>query len=238
MNKIHLITFANKEPFIKSQKILDSSYKNANILSHTMWNQSMLTNTSFYVKNKYIFERYRTIGFGLYIWKPFIIFDKLNEIEEGEFIYYQDASQYDFEGLNIDFQIICQFMNTNNIELIPGFQINIDNKLLIKEECLKYLNYDKNENFLNKKHYHTSPLLFKKTSKTVDFIKNWLNLCQVPQCIIKNTRFHQCDQAIFNILLDVNNYQGLLFIDNKGESKKYSVYWKKLLEYIDKNKKE
>jgi hypothetical protein len=38
MYKIHLVTFANKEPFIKSQKILNSTYKNCGITTHTMWN--------------------------------------------------------------------------------------------------------------------------------------------------------------------------------------------------------
>lgn len=233
MNKIHLITFANKEPFMKSQKILESTCKNARISTHTMWNKNMLFNTDFYKKNKYTFVRYRSIGYGLYIWKPYIIYEKLNEIEEGEFIYYQDASQYDFEGLNIDLQIICDFMNKNNIELIPGFQINSINKLLIQEECLKYLGYDENKDFLYKNHYHTSPLLFKKNSKTVELIKEWFDLCQIDDCIIKNTKFHQCDQAILNILLDKYNYYGLLYIDNKEESKKYSVYWKKLLDYVN-----
>lgn len=219
MYKIHLITFANKQPFINSQKILDSSHKNSNIMTHTMWNKHDIYKTNFYEKNKNIFERYRSIGFGLFIWKPFIIYEKLNEIEDGEFIYYQDSSQYDYSGLNKDFNIICDFMNNNNIELLPGFQINTINKLLIKEECLKYLNYDKNEEFLNKNHYHTSPLLFKKTSNTVNFIKEWLEYCQVPECIIKNTKFHQCDQAIFNILLDKYNFNGILFSDSKLESK-------------------
>lgn len=238
MYKIHLITFANKDPFTKSQNILDSTYKNSRITSHTMWNQYGIYKSKLYEKNMHIFERYRSIGFGLFIWKPYIILEKLNEIEDGEFIYYQDSSQYDFSGLNFDFTKICEYMNKNNIDLLPGFQINTSNKFLIKEECLRYLNYDKNEEFLNKNHYHTSPLLFKKTPKTAKFIKEWEELCQVPQCIIKNTRFHQCDQAILNILLDKYNYKGLLYIDNKEESKKYSFYWKKLIEYIDEKNKE
>jgi hypothetical protein len=118
----------------------------------------MIYKTKLYENNVNIIEKYKSIGFGLFIWKPFIILEKLKEIEDGEFIYYQDSSQYDFEGLHIDFTKICNFMNDNNIDLLPGFQINIPNKLLIQESCLKYLGYDKNEDFLNKKHYHTSPL--------------------------------------------------------------------------------
>lgn len=36
MYKIHLITFANKEPFISGQKKLDLTYINGGITTHTM----------------------------------------------------------------------------------------------------------------------------------------------------------------------------------------------------------
>ena len=199
-----------------------------------MWNAQKIQNTDFFTNNKKIFDKYPAIGYGLFIWKPYIIASKLDEIDDGEFIYYQDASRYDNNGLeNYNLISICEYMNENNIELLPGFKINVMNKYLIKEECLKYMDYNNNEDFLNKEHYNTSPLIFKKTQNTVQFIKEWLHFCQIPQCIIKNTRSHQCDQAIFNILLDKYNYKGILYTDDKNESKKYSIYWKKLIEYIN-----
>lgn len=232
-NKIHLVTFANKEPFIRSQQILNSTYERCNITTHTMWNQYMIYETDFYHKNANIIEKYKTIGFGLFIWKPYIISKKLEEIEEGEYIYYQDSSRYDFTGLTENLQIICDYMNKNNIELIPGFEKNSQNKYLIKQECLKYMGYDNNCIFLEKNHCHTSPLLFKKTPRTVQFINEWLEYCQIPECIIKNIKFHQCDQAIFNILLDKYDYKSLLYTFDKNESKLYNFYWKKMIEYIN-----
>lgn len=233
--KIHLITFANKEPFIESQKILDSTYKKGGITTHTIWNQEKIYLTDFYEKNQSLFNKYKTIGFGLFIWKPYIIYQKIISIENNEFIYYQDSSQYDFSGLENNINPICEFMDKNKIELLPGFKIDKINRDLIKHECLKYLNYHTNEEFLNKNHYQTSPMLLKKTPKTINFIKEWLELCQIPQCIIKNTSFHQCDQAILNILLDKYGYDGLIYVKDKSDSKKYSIYWKMLLEYVDKN---
>lgn len=231
---IHLITFANKEPFIKSQKILNSTYKNCGISTHTMWNQYLIYNSKFYHDNINIFEKYKSIGFGLFIWKPYIILEKMKQISNDEFIYYQDSSRYDFENLNIDFNKICDFMNKNNIDIIPGFEINCMNKLLIKEECLNYMQINNND-FLNKYHIHTSPMIIKKTLKTLNFIEDWLKYCQIPECIIKNTNFHQCDQAIFNILLDKYNFKPILFSDNKEQSKKHTFFWKKIIEYIDNN---
>lgn len=234
--KIHLITFANKEPFINSQKILDSTYKNCGIFSHTMWNANNIYQTDFYKKNSAIFEKYRTIGFGLYMWKPYIIYEKLKTIEFDEFIYYQDSSRYDFTGLTENIIPVCEYMNEKNIELLPGFKVNKMNKYLIKNECLKYLKYDSNENFLNSYHYHTCPMIFKKTINTMNFIYEWMELCQIPQCIIKNTPFHQCDQSILNILLDKYGYFGIVYTDNKELSKKYNLYWSMLLNHIRENK--
>jgi len=235
MYKIHLITFANKEPFISGQKKLDSTYKNGEITSHTMWNQYKIYNTEFYNQNSNIIEKYKSIGFGLFIWKPYIILEKLNKIEYGEFIYYQDSSRYDFSGIKQNIQPVCEYMNSNLIDLLPGFLINTYNKFLIKPECLRCMGYDNNNDFLNSFHYQTSPMILKKTSKTLEFIEEWLKYCKIPECIIKNTPYHQCDQAILNILLDKYNFKGLIYTNDKSESKKYSVYWIKLLEYIQNN---
>lgn len=232
MYKIHMITFANKEPFISGQKKLDATYKNAGISTHTMWNQYSIYETDFYAQNANIIEKYKSIGFGLFIWKPYIILEKLNEIDFGEFIYYQDSSRYDFTGLEQNIQPVCEYMNSNSIELLPGFMINICNKFLIKPECIKYMGYENNQNFLNSLHYQTSPMILKKTHRTLKFIGEWLKYCKIPKCIVKNVPYHQCDQAILNILLDKYNFKGLISSDNKLESKKYSVYWNKLLEHI------
>jgi hypothetical protein len=174
MYHIHLVTFANKEPFIKGQKKLDSTYKKCGISTHTMWNQYKIYKTNFYNENKNIFKKYKTIGFGLYIWKPYIILEKLNEIEDGEFIYYQDSSRYDFTGINHNIHPVCGYMDINGIELLPGFLINSQNKYLIKSECIKYMGYENNDEFLNSLHYQTSPLIIRKTQKTLEFIREWL----------------------------------------------------------------
>lgn len=234
MYKIHLITFANKEPFVTGQKKLDSTYKNGGITTHTMWDQYKIYNTEFYNQNSNIMEKYKSIGFGLFIWKPYIILEKLNEIDFGEFIYYQDSSRYDFAGIEQNIQPVCEYMNLNSIELLPGFLVNSCNKLLIKPECVRYMGYENNQDFLNSFHYQTSPMILKKTTKTLEFIGEWLKYCKIPECIIKNVPYHQCDQSILNILLDKYNYKGLIYTDDKSESKKYSIYWNKLLEYIKK----
>ena len=76
-------------------------------------------------------------------------------------------------------------------------------------------------------------MIIKKTANTLAFIKEWLELCQIPQCIIKNNKYHQCDQAILNILLYKYKYNGIIFTNDKSDSKKYSFFWKELIKYIE-----
>lgn len=222
--KIHLITFANKEPFEKSQKILDSTYKIADITTHTMYRKKDIIDTKFYNKNLNIFTKYKTIGYGLYIWKPYLILKKLQEISDGEYLYYQDSSRYDFTGFTSSVHPIIEYMESNLIDLIPGFQINEINKNLIQPQCLEYMGYSDNKKFLSHRHYHTSPMFIKKTSKTLKFISKWLKYSQKPDCIIKKTPYHQCDQAILNILLWKYGYKGIYVDIEKLESKSYSKF--------------
>ena len=123
-------------------------------------------------------------------------------------------------------------MEKKDIELIPGFMILTSNQQLIQQSCINYMGYSGNNDFLNKRHIHTSPLFFKKTEKTVKFIEEWLYYCQIPKCLIKNKSFHQCDQAILNILLDKYNFFGILLCHNKLDSKSYKKYIELLLQKI------
>lgn len=188
---------------------------------------------NFIIKIKCFFQKYEKIGFGLFIWKPYIIYQKMLETTNGEFICYQDSSQYDFEDFKNDLMPVCNFIKKNNIFFIPGFIINKPNKILISNECQKYMNVNNDLDFLNKLHIQTSPMIMMKNEKTMNMISEWLKYCQIPKCILKTSNTHQCDQVILNILLHKYNFKGILFMENKNESKKYTMFWNMLIGYIN-----
>jgi len=201
MNKVHLVTFANGDIYIKSQEILNETINIANIDTHTMWRDTDIIKTQFYKNNKDIFKN--TTGFGLWIWKPFIILEKLKEINDGDYVYYQDSSKYDLDGFKKSIRPIIEFMKNNNTDILPGLVTHNINKYLVQEECFKYMDAD-TDYYKNHKHIQTSPLFVKKTDFSIKFIREWLNYCTVPVCIKKLNRkkcAHQYDQAIVNILL-------------------------------------
>ena len=221
--KVHLVTFAHGPEYIKSQMVLNKTYKSANIETHTMWRARAIMNTNFYKSNKVIFSH--STGFGLWIWKPYIILEKLKQIPDNEYVYYQDSSKYDYSGFTKSINPIIDFMEKNNIDLLPGFMVYGLNKDSIQPECLNYMGAN-NDYVLNHRLYQTSPLFIKKTEKTIQLIEEWLKYCTIPECIIRQSKkMHFYDQSILNVLLLKYNYKGV-FCHNasKLQSKSYSFY--------------
>lgn len=123
-------------------------------------------------------------------------------------------------------------MINSGIDLIPGFVVDKINKYLTSNECAKYMDVFGDDSFMNKQHIQTSPMMIIKNDKTMGFIKEWLSYCHIHTCILKTSNVHQCDQAVLNILMYKHGYQGLIFVEDKNDSKKYSSFWKMLFEQI------
>jgi hypothetical protein len=219
---LHLVTFAHGSTYQRSQIFLNRTYKNiANIDTHTQWNLDLLSKTDFYNKNLDLFN-YK-VGTGLWCWKPFIILEKLKQINFGDFVIYLDSSKYDNLGFKFSVLPVINFMNHKNINLLPGPMINVKNYELITPQCLNAMNANNNiTKFHN--HYHTSPLFIRKTPDTVKFVEEWLFWVQNKSCIIKLSPYHQCDQAIFNILLIKYNFKSIFPNFSKDNSKMFNLF--------------
>jgi hypothetical protein len=221
---IHLVTFAHGSTYQRSQIFINRTYKDiGNINTHTQWNLENLSKTDFFKQNQDLFK-YK-VGSGLWSWKPFIILQKLNQINDGEFVLYLDSSKYDNLGFKFSVLPVINFMNHKSIDLLPGFMINVNNYELISPSCLNAMNAN-NDTIKFHKHYHTSPLFIRKTPQTFNFIQEWLMWCQNKSCILKLTPYHQCDQAIFNILLIKYNFKSIFPNLSKDDSKMFNIYLK------------
>ena len=72
-----------------------------------------------------------------------------------------DASRYETDGFKNSCLGVINFMNKNNIDLLPGFETNYKNYQMIKKSCLKFFDLN-NEEFNNKNNVFTSPMFLKK----------------------------------------------------------------------------
>ena len=203
--KVYLLTFAEGEVYIKSRQNMDETKDICQVDSHTMWNYEKIKQTKFYLDNKKILDN--KDGFGYYIWKPYIILEKLKELNDGDYLFYQDASRYETDGFKNSCREVVNFMNRFGYDILTGMTLKENyNYQMIKPSCLDFFNLN-NDDFKQKYHILTCPLFIKKNSFTMNFVREWLECCCVEDNVSYMDLSHlggqrnMYDQAVFNCLL-------------------------------------
>ena len=161
-------------------------------------------------KNKEILESHR--GGGYWLWKPYIINKILDQIMEGDYLFYMDSKYYFTEDFT---DLYTKFMENNDI-LVWGNKPN-ESTNEIKNFCkldviLKY-NITRMAFIENRNEFWAGALLIKKTSFIQKMMNEWLSMCcnyedisdspsikQKP-CFID----HRHDQSLLSIVLHKNN---------------------------------
>jgi len=163
-------------------------------------------------------------GFGYWIWKPYLISKTLNEINEGDILYYVDAGCHirrNKRVLNIynrlldhsENGIIC-FQKPLNKELTGENKFYIERKWS-KADLLYYFSVQNNYEILNSSQIVGTILIIKNNEKAKRIISEWYkimtenyDLVNDKDSIIKNyPEFIQNrhDQSILSIICKLNN---------------------------------
>jgi hypothetical protein len=154
---------------------------------------------SFRLKNSKIFENFR--GDGLWLWKPYFIHKSLLTMDEGDYLVYVDSG-------------ICYL---KNIEGLLNKVENSKQDIFFTEIPLLEVQYTHPEvfNILGvtdakfSNQVQAALLIVKKTVFSMDFIEEWLNLCQDYNLLSGNfdstlneSLFidHREDQSLFSVL--------------------------------------
>jgi hypothetical protein len=175
--------------------------------------------TSFWSKHSVFIEKNKR-GYGYWLWKPYLILNKLQEINDGDVLLYCDC------GCEIDIykknEIIHMLDQTRKNDIICGFA-SIE-KEWTKRDLLHYFNMD-NSDIVNENQFEATSICIKKCEKTLNFVKEWYeiscnyNLLDDSQSKIpnyENFKEHRHDQSIFSLLMKkyYYNYNKLLIIGN------------------------
>lgn len=186
-------------------------------LNKTEWWKN---HSNFILKNKR--------GFGLWIWKPFIILKKLREMPDNDLLLYADSG-CEINKFGID--KLKEFFSLANEHGICGFQMGHKEAKFNKPELFKHLGVDNNKEITETGQLVGGILYLKKTEETVKLVEEWNQLCH-----IENYRFlispprstHRHDQAIFSLLMkrDGRFYikRDLTFWKNSDEGRIYPVH--------------
>jgi hypothetical protein len=168
-------------------------------------------------ENKEILEMQR--GGGYWLWKPYIVNETLNKIEEGDYLFYMDSIYYfteDFTRLYEDFLKENDFLIWKNK---PNESKN-PLKKLCKMDIIKKYDMENKVILEDVTEFWAGSFLIKKTQKIDNLIKEWLTMCcnkhditDEPSEVPNHPEFidHRHDQSLLSIILHKNNIQGQVF---------------------------
>lgn len=172
---------------------------------------------NFYEKNKSILSLNR--GGGYWLWKPYIINETLKKLKDEDILFYLDSKYFFTEDFT---ELYNSHLKTNDLLVFknkPNESTNYMKNLCKMDVVLKYNIYDKL--FIeNVEEIWAGCIILKKSLKTVNLMKEWLDMCCIYEDItdspskVKNDDCfwdHRHDQALLSILLYKNNIEPKFF---------------------------
>ena len=172
----------------------------------------------FLEKHKDFIQR-NSFGYGLYIWKPKVILDKLNSIDDNDVLIYCDAGVHlNSRGLDRYHEYIDLMKN----EEMLTFSTN-DVYVAQHWAKRKAVDYYFPEFAKRKDRYcYAGLLMIKKTKSTINLIQDWLGLCERYDFIDKSpSRLPEypgfvgqdTDNGLLNICLVKHNISSYIYPD-------------------------
>ena len=223
MKKI-LISYAN-DLYRKSQLLLsDTAINIGKVDDSIMYDDKWLKTTDFYTKskrNQYILNKPR--GNGFFMWKPYIILDAFNNLQEDDVVIYVDAGLRVIGNLNPLFQVAQKGSKVGRVIFkLPAVGVPHHlAKTWTKRDCFILMDCD-SEEYWNTDMTNGAVSLWKKTPENIAFLEEWLQYLKDPRIITDDDnicgkpnflefRGHRHDQSVLSLL--AKKYDFELFRD-------------------------
>ncbi len=200
---VYLISFATKE-FYESQKKLKSSALKFGVDKVVSYKREDIIKTAFYKDNKDILNQKR--GAGFWLWKPYIILDILEKVNDGDIVIYADAGIEVISDLNPLIEL-CIKKNDVLIFCDGGEHLN---KEFTKRDCFIMMDCD-SEEYWNSVQCLASFHIYIKNDSCVEFLNKWLFFCRNKHILtdVENIcgkdnfsgfKDHRWDQSVLSLL--------------------------------------
>ena len=230
MTKSFLVFGSDTNNYNDNRKHIDNAHNLANkIQLLNLFDDINVYTPDFLKKDKSFWDKHETFinnnkrGYGYWLWKPYIIKKKLENLNDGDYILYLDSD--------------CSFINYDEKQyLINFFDIVKENKILCvpwyglpevcfdKMDLIHKLDLQNNENALISYQNQGGAILIYVCKETREFVNNWYelgcdyhNIDDTPSTIpnISNFYEHRHDQSIFSLLLKKSNFHNNKITFNK-----------------------
>lgn len=218
MQKKYFLTFANSS-YMNTERITNQ------ILEFDIFDEILGLNendiSNFCEKHKNFMLKNEP-GFGFWIWKPKIILDALEKMNDDDILVYCDAGMYANKNGIDRFKFYLDKLNTYSMVTFSTSPKYIAQQYVKNDVIMHYYPEFNNEwNVCN----YAGLIILKKNKDTLNFTKDWLNLCENYDFIDKSSsktfkdhsyyKGNDCDNGIFNLCL--SKYKNIYFSVNPDE---------------------
>lgn len=159
------------------------------------------------------FQKYRNIleqkkGGGYWLWKPYFILKTLNDLNEGDYLFYSDAGGFFLKSVDI---LIDELKKSK--QDIMGFELPLIESQWTKRELFLNMNCDENY-YYESNQILASFMLIKKSEVSVAFVNEYLEYSKNEINITDRLNIkqgddfieHRHDQSIFSLLYKKHKY--------------------------------
>lgn len=160
---------------------------------------------NFVNQNSHILSKSR--GAGYWLWKPYIILDMLNKIDENDYLIYMDSGAYLIKSPD-------DYLRMINHKGLLTFSLGIHKQSTwCKKDCFDEI-FGEEHNYYDELQIFASFIFMRKCEYSVKFIENWLQHCCNHQLITDEPSIlpnypdfkeHRHDQALLSLLVYKND---------------------------------
>lgn len=147
-------------------------------------------------------------GAGCWIWKPYIVYDALCKIEDGDYLIYTDCASATISN----YKHLVKAMDDAGVCIMPftTMQNEFKESKYTKRDTFVLMGLDE-EKYVNTSQIWGGAFAFKKCDESVEFVREWLETCKDIRLISDNKNEcgldnypdfvdHRFDQSIFSLL--------------------------------------
>jgi len=214
---IYFISFGDSLNYSKNKERICTQAKSFNLFDNIIWyDESMLDDVFLKKHQKFITTNKR--GFGYWLWKPQIIKQTLNQMNNNDILIYADSGcslfstgierlkQYidyvnKYEVGNLSFQLndFCTEKKFNKRKLIDKYNY-VSDKTIVLEQA--------NKDNVSNQQLMATVFILRKCDFTTQLVDKWLEECEIYSNIddsntddnYKEFIDHRHDQAIFSLV--------------------------------------
>lgn len=162
----------------------------------------------FWLKHKNFIEKHKR-GYGYWLWKPYIIMHQLENMSEGDIIFYADAG-CEVDASKVDnFTLMKEyFLQEDSLPILARKHYGYKEEYYCKMDTFVAMEGD-NVDVMKTPQYQATLMAFKNCQQSRDFARKWYDYCtqyhlldDTPSNVDNVQKFkeHRHDQSIFSIL--------------------------------------